>query len=141
MQLFKKISLSLLLSASVISSDFHGQVNGQVNATGIGYPETPAKTVCIKHPAANNPATFFSTGTVFSFEIYKAGDVEKIVNSIKSDADVASCSKGIVTGDYQQIALVLKTTKDKKWFADLFKKAGLNTIKINNNPIVEVDKM
>jgi hypothetical protein len=36
---------------------------------------------------------------------------------------------------------VLKLNKNKAWFIKSFKKAGLKTIKINNNPIIEIDKI
>ncbi|MEO6303237.1 MAG: hypothetical protein ABIP51_08690, partial [Bacteroidia bacterium] len=102
------------------------------------------KTVCIKNPAAADAGKFFSEVTVVSFEIYKAGsqdEVAKIAASLKKDAAVESVTEGKATGDYQSMTLVLKSAKNKAWFASEFKKAGLNTVRINNNPIVEVDKM
>ena len=141
MQILKTLSLTLLLASPALSIDATGQVNGKINAIAGDYKEMPIKTIVIKHPAANDPATFFSTNTLFSFEVYKPGDMSKIIAAIKQDPDVLECGKGNVTGDYHQVNLSLKTTKDKAWFAALFKKAGLASIKINNNPIVEVAKM
>jgi|GEM_PF-987221 len=141
MQFLKTLSLSLLLAVAVNRTPVFAQVNGQVNATAAKYSETPVKTVIVKNPMANDPATYFATGTVFSFEIFKPGDIAKITSAIKKQAGVESCTLGNVTGDYYQVNIVLKATKNKMWFSEVFKKAGLNTIKINNNPIVEVAKM
>lgn len=108
------------------------------------YSEIPAKTICIKHPDASNPDKYFSTSTNVMFEVYKAGskdEISKIIGILKSDSNVESATEGRLTGDYQAITISLKNTKDKAWFVALFKKAGLNTIRINNNPIVSVEKM
>lgn len=108
------------------------------------YSETPAKTIIIKHPDAADANVYFSKSTVVSFEVYKAGtkdEVAKMIKSLKSDANVQSVSEGSLTGDYQSITITLKAAKNKAWFASEFKKAGLNHIKINNNPVVEVEKM
>lgn len=108
------------------------------------YSEIPAKTICIKHPNASEPDKFFSTSTNLMFEVYKAGskeEIEKIIKMLKSDSNVQSASEGRLTGDYQAITISLKNPKDKAWFVALFKKAGLNTIRINNNPIVSIDKI
>jgi hypothetical protein len=106
--------------------------------------ETPVKTICIKNPNAGDVANFFASTKVLNFEIYKAGDkadLKKIITALKSDANVESVTEGVLTGDYQAITLVLKKEQKKEWFITTFKKAGLNTIKINNNPIVEEDKL
>lgn len=140
MKMLRTLPVSLLLAIALISIP----VYGKINTPAMHYAETPAKTIIIKHPAASNPATFFSSGTVYTFEVYKAGsadDIAMIVKALSKDANVESCTEGVLTGDYKGFMLTLKSAKDKAWFASLFKKAGLNTIKINNNPIVAVDKM
>ena len=135
MQILKAFSITALLALGVVNSELQAQANSSVQTA------TPPKTIVIKHPLAANPDNFFSTGTAFTFEIFKAGDVSIITELLKKDANVSQCTVGNVTGDYSQISIALKAQKDKKWFAALFKKAGLNTIKINNNTIVTVDKM
>jgi hypothetical protein len=140
MQTLKNLSLSLLLCTSVLGT----RVYAKSNSMSVNYTETPAKTIIIKHPMASNTTAFFSTNTVFMFEIFKPGskaDLTAIIKALSSDANVQACAEGPLTGDYQALTLTLKAAKDKAWFIALFKKAGLNTIKINNNPIVEVDKM
>ncbi|MCE3229141.1 MAG: hypothetical protein K0S32_3692 [Bacteroidetes bacterium] len=115
-----------------------------VAKTSIVYNETPAKTICIKNPAAADVNKFFSTSTVMFFEVYKPGSKEdfmKILKSFKDDKNVESVSEGNVAGDYHGMTIVLKSAKDKAWFINQFKKAGLGHIKINNNPIVEIEKM
>lgn len=141
MQLLKTISLSLILAATALCSDTYAQVNGQVNATAASFQETPANTIIIKSPAANDPATFFSTSTIYTIYIYKPGDLSKIVSSFSKNAAVESCTKVTANSDYHELSLTLKATKDKMWFISLFKAAGLNKIKINNNPITELEKM
>ena len=140
MKILKTLSVYFLLGAAMINST----ASASTINTVINLSEIPAKTVCIKNPSAADVNKFFSETTVLSFEVYKAGskeEITKIINFLKKDAAVESVSEGKLTGDYQSITLILKSAKNKAWFATEFKKAGLNTIRINNNPIVEVDKM
>lgn len=140
MQILKTLSLSLLLSTVFVS----GSLKSHVTPIVSNYSETPAKTICLKNPAAMNTTEFFSTTTVLMFEVYKAGsteDMAKIIAAFKKDSNVQDCVAGTVTGDYAAITLVLKAKKDKTWFSGLFKKAGLANIKINNGPVTAVDKM
>ena len=140
MQILKTLSISFLLSLAMISSP----VVGKNNTSSIILADIPVKTVCIKNPAAADANKFFSEVTVLSFEVYKAGskdEVAKIINVLKKDAAVESVTEGTLNGDYQSITITLKSAKNKTWFATQFKKAGLNTVRINNNPIIEVDKM
>ena len=140
MKILKALSISCLLGAAVINSTAVANNNSIVN----NFTEIPAKTVCIKNPNAADVNKFFSETTVLSFEVYKAGsadEIAKIVASLKNNKGVESITEGKLTGDYQSMTLTLKSAKNKAWFAAEFKKAGLNTIRINNNPIVEVEKM
>lgn len=133
MKFLKTLCLSLLLSLMGLNC-----AQAQTNSTPT---ETPAKTICIKHPMANDVDRFFSNNSAIMFEVYKPGDMVIIMELLKKDNNIKECQAGTVTGDYHQLTLVVKDQKDKAWYAALFKKAGLNTIKINNNPIVTVDKM
>jgi hypothetical protein len=140
MKILKALSISCLLGAAVINSTAVANNNSIVN----NFTEIPVKTVCIKNPNAADVNKFFSETTVLSFEVYKAGsadEIAKIVASLKNNKGVESITEGKLTGDYQSMTLTLKSAKNKAWFAAEFKKAGLNTIRINNNPIVEVEKM
>lgn len=116
-------------------------IYAQTNSTIQTQAETPANTIFIKHPAANDPAVFFATGTVFSFEIYKPSDIAKIIHTLQKYNGVENILSGKITGSYHQISLTLKSSKNKTWFSAFFRSAGLNTIKINNNPIVEVSTL
>ncbi|MDI9341431.1 MAG: hypothetical protein QM534_12750 [Sediminibacterium sp.] len=105
--------------------------------------ETPAKTICIKHPDANKPA-FFSTVTVLHFEVYKPdtkADIVNIVDKLSKDPHVQSCNVGKQTGDYYAIHLILTKPADKAWFVSTFKSLGLNTIKLNNAEVTDVEKL
>lgn len=140
MKILKTLSISFLLGAAMINSS----AVANTNIIASNYSEIPAKTVCIKNPAAVDVNKFFSEATVLSFEVYKAGSAEevtKMINMLKKSFAVESVIEGKLNGDYQSITLTLKSAKNKSWFATEFKKVGLNTIRINNNPIVEVDKM
>ena len=140
MKILKTLSVSFLLGVAMLNS----AAFGKNNTVSVRFSDIPVKTVCIKNPAAADANKFFSEATVLSFEVYKAGsadEVAKIVSSLKKDDAVESVTEGKSTGDYQQITITLKSAKNKAWFASEFKKAGLNTVRINNNPIVEVDKM
>jgi len=137
MKLIKTLSLAFLISAANLNANALN-LNKNLNI----YTEPPVKTICIKNSAAGDVNNFFSHLTVLNFEVYKPGtELAKIVKALKSNSDVESCIEGKATGDYQAITLTLKNQKDKAWFAAEFKKAGLGHIKINNNPIVEVEKM
>ena len=140
MKIIKTLTFTLLFAVAVVNSSIYGFNKSLV----LKIDDTPSKTICIKNPAASNTTDFFSNTIQFSFEIFKAGskdDVLKIINSFKNDAAVESCSEGVLTGDYLAISLTLKSNKNKAWFIKSFKKAGLKTIKINNNPIVEIEKI
>ena len=140
MKIIKTLSVSLLLAGAMISSTAAAKVNPVV----VNYAETPAKTVCIKHPAAADANAYFSSATLISFEVYKVGsaeDVAKVIKAFKNDSNVELAEMGKLTGDYQAFTISLKTAKNKSWFVNTLKKAGLNTIKINNNPIVAVEQL
>ena len=137
MQILKTLSLTVLLSLAAMPPGMYAQINSQTTK----FTETPARTIIIKHPAANDPATYFAMTTVFTFEVYKPGNIDKIVSQMSKDPGVEMCKVGGVNNEYYQINLVVKSAKDKMWFAALFKKAGLFTIKINNNSPVDIDKM
>ena len=140
MKIIKTLTFTLLFTGAVFNSSIYGNNKSLVSKID----DIPSKTICIKNPAASNTTDFFSNTIQFSFEIFKAGskdDVLKIINSFKNDPSVESCSEGVLTGDYLAISLTLKLNKNKAWFIKSFKKAGLKTIKINNNPIVEIEKI
>ena len=138
MKILKTLSVSFLLGATTVSS----AAIDKTNVITVNFSDIPAKTVCIKNPAAADVNKFFSEATTLTFEVYKAGskaEVEKIISSFKKDSNVESAVEGKSTGDFQAITITLKSAKDKAWFATEFKKAGLTTVRINNNPIVEVE--
>ena len=137
MKTLRTFSLALLF----LSTAFTNATNLQATLV---LEDIPAKTIVLKHPAAANIDSYFSGATLVSFEVYKSGskeDLAKIVNSLKTNKNIASCSEGAVNGDFQQITITLKSAQNKAWFVAMFKTAGLNTIRVNNNPIVEVDKL
>ena len=137
MKLIKTLSFSLLIACATLNA---ATTSHYKNFNVLS--ETPVKTICIKNPDAANLNNFFAGLTVLNFEVYKSGtELSQILKTLSSNPNVASCVEGKTTGDYQAIVLTLKNKKDKAWFTSEFKKAGLGHIKINNNPIVEVEKM
>lgn len=140
MKIIKLLSASLLLSVCTLQAT----AAKSLNKANYIFAETPAKTIVIKNPSAGDVNKFFASTTVLMFEVYKAGtaeDLAKIIKSLSSDTNVDRCDQGVLSGDYQAITLTLKSNKDKAYFIKLFKKAGLGTIKINNNAIVAVDQL
>jgi hypothetical protein len=138
MKILKIVSLSLLLASLSINSTVFASANG-LNKAAINYP---AKTAIIKNPLAEDAGKFFATSTTINFEVYKVGskdDIASLIASFTKNSDVESCNLGVTTGDFQAFTLVLKSTKDKQWFINAFKKAGLMTMKINNKPVVNTD--
>ncbi|PBQ33433.1 hypothetical protein CNR22_17155 [Sphingobacteriaceae bacterium] len=136
MQILKSLSLTIFLSTAVVNVS-----TAQSNPPQTAIAETQPKTVVIKHPAANDPATYFSMAPIFNFEIYKPGEIDKIVAEMAKDPDVMMARVGGNNGDYYMINLQLKSVKDKTWFAAFFKKVGIKMVKINNNPPVDVAKL
>jgi hypothetical protein len=137
MKIIKTLLISCMLTGAAVNA------NAIKPVTGI-YNQTPDKTICIKNPQAANADQFFSSATMLFFEVYKAGtsdEVAKLIKTLSADPNVDSVAEGVLVGDYQGITVVLKSQKNKAWFVSLFKKAGLNHIKINNNPVTEVDKI
>ena len=139
MKILKIVSFSVLLVGSVVSPTINA-----ANYSSVILADIPAKTVCIKHPEAADANKYFAAATVVNFEVYKAGstaEVDKIVKILSEDKNVESCTADKVTGDFSAITLSLKSAKNKAYFVNLFKKAGLTTIKLNNNAPVEADKL
>ena len=135
---------TLVLAASIVA--FAPQISALNGTTSFvkSFSETPEKTVIIKHPAASNLNTFFSTTTTLFFEVYKPAtkkDIAALIKTLSKNTYVKSCTEGLLTGDYQGFTLELKSPMDKIAFGKLLKSAGLNTIKINANPIVDVEKL
>lgn len=137
MKLLKTLSFSLLMLTALATQAIHPE-NKPQSLKFLNYPD---KTICIKHPAAENATNFFAGSMVYNFEIYKAGNLDNILQSMLQNKDVATCTAGKVTGDYSAVILTLKSVKDKAWFIALFKKAGLSSIKINNNEVMALDKL
>jgi hypothetical protein len=138
MKIFKIVSFSLLLASLSINSAVFASTNG-LDKTVINYP---AKTAIIKNPLAEDAGKFFATSTTINFEVYKVGskdDVTALIAAFTKNADVESCNLGVTTGDFQAFTLVLKSAKDKQWFINAFKKAGIMTMKINNKAVVNTD--
>lgn len=141
MTILKTLSLSLLLAGSLVSKATLSV--GPISELGVNI-DYPAKTIVIKNMAAEDINKYFSTGTIFNFEVYKVGtkaDIDALIALFQKDAAVESLNMGTTTADFQAFTLVLKTAKDKQWFINAFKKAGLNSIKVNRNPVVEVEKL
>ena len=140
MKILKIVSLSLILASVSFSSTVFASAN-EASKAAINYP---AKTVIIKNPLAEDAGKFFSTSTTVNFEVYRVGskdDVASLIAAFTKNADVESCNLGVTTGDFQAFTLVLKSAKDKQWFINAFKKAGLMTMKINNKPVVNTDNI
>jgi hypothetical protein len=140
MRILKIFSAALLISGATLPVLAHPGSNPICSI----YSETPAKTVIIKHPAAHNLNVYFSTTSTLFFEVYKPGskeDVAELIAVLSKDPRVESCNEGIRTGDYLAMSITLKAQADKEWFVKLCKKAGLNSIKINNDPIKDMDKL
>lgn len=138
----KKLSLYSLFIMMSLSAVTTASVNSNIEKVVL--KETPAKTICIKNAMASDANKFFSTTTSFYFEVYKPGskaELVAIIDKLKATDGVENCTPGNVTGDYYAITLTLKSAKDKAWFAKTVKAAGLGHIKINNNEVVEVEKM
>jgi hypothetical protein len=136
MKLAKTFALSLLMLGMGVA------VAAPVSSKAvIKFAETPVKTVVIKNPGAADANKYFSTVTTITFWVYKAGSTDEITQKLKKNSDVASCGAGKLAGDYQEMTVTLKTAKDKAFWASLFKSAGMGHIKINNNEVVEMEKM
>lgn len=139
MKLLKTLSFSLVLAVAAFQAPAV-----QAHVTPVIYNETPARTIVIKNPMAADINKFFSTGTIFNFEVYKAGsadEVLKMIGALRSDPAVETVSQGVLVGDYLSVTIVLKAAKNKEWFISEFRRAGLTTIRINANPVVAVEKI
>lgn len=136
MNAIKILSLSLLLTSATVKLN----ANEAKQLISV-FTEYPAKTVCIKHPAAENINAYFSEATMISFEIFKIGDKDAFIQSLKSNSDVESVDEGVLTGDFQMITITMRTAKNKAWFVALMKRAGAHDIKINNMPLKALDEL
>jgi len=134
----KTLKLSFTI-ASLLLSTFLFSHKNFTKAKLFG--ETPAKTIVIKNLGADDTNTFFSNSKIYSFEVYKIGDVKAVLELLKKDKNIETCSASNPIGDFTPIQLSLKNTKNKAWFINLFKAAGLNNIRINQKDVMPVDKM
>lgn len=139
----KSLVLCIAMFFSVqVTNAFNGNNKPEVNELFV--KEVPAKTVCIKHPMADDASAFFSTTLNLFFEVYQPGtkaDFTAIIDKLKGIEGVQNVTPGVINGDYYGINLTLKDVKDKAWFLEAFKKAGLSHIKINNKEAVPVEKL
>lgn len=104
----------------------------------------PPKTVVLKHPAAGQLNSFFAQTTVFTLYLYQYGtqqDLQALLLKLKKDKAVNSCVLGTLTGDYQALEVSLKQAQSKSWFVLWLKNAGLNSLKINNDPVKLLDQI
>jgi allophanate hydrolase subunit 1 len=94
------------------------------------------KTVCIKHPDAENLENFLKSNTTIFFE-FKGDKLqsEKFIENLKRSNQIKSCNKGKVTGDFHGIQIIFKNTLTKPEFFELIKNAGATYIKINNSEL------
>ena len=129
----------IFTAIAIIFSYLFISANNQAESHMFG--ETPAKTIVIKNPAADDVNTFFSGSQTYFFEVYKIGEAKVVIDLIKKNKDVETCVANNVIGDYTPITVSLKSTKNKAFFITLFKSAGLNTIRINHKEICIVEKM
>jgi hypothetical protein len=140
MKKMKAFALMLLLAAGT-TQPYASEAQSPASPV---FNEFPARTIFIKSPMAADPTAFFAASKALMFEVYKVGsgsDLEKIIKTFRADPAVESFNSGVLTGDYQAFVLILKTNKDKAWFSAMFKKAGLNTIKLVHNDVIPVEKM
>ena len=139
MKFIKALSFSLLMLSGSVTL-----LGSNIVRSVVSISETPAKTVIIKAGGAANANTFFSTTKAVSFEVYKAGSADELaamISKIKAHEGVEIVITGKTTGDYTNVNVSLKEVKDKAYWIGLFKAAGLGHVKINNNPVTDVEKM
>jgi exopolysaccharide biosynthesis protein len=106
--------------------------------------EIPVKTAVIKAAGAENADLFFSTTKVVAIHVFKAGtteDLNTLVTKLKENSSVEQVILGKTTGDYTNINITLKEVKNKSFWMELFKSAGMDHVKINNKEAVETGKL
>lgn len=92
------------------------------------------KTLCIKHPDAEDFEKFLKNNATLFFE-FKGDKLqsEKFIENLKKSNLIKSCNKGKVTGEFHGIQIVFNNTLTKTEFFELIKKARAAYIKINNS--------
>lgn len=106
--------------------------------------EIPVKTAVIKAAGAENTDLFFSTTKVVAIHVFKAGtteDLNALVAKLKESGSVEQVILGKTTGDYTNINITLKEIKNKSFWIELFKSAGMDHVKINNKEAIETGKL
>lgn len=98
------------------------------------YSQIENKTVCIKHPSADNLENFLKNNSSVFFE-FKADKLqaENFIENIKKSPSVKSCNKGKITGDFHGIQVIFNNPPSEPDFLGILKKAGAEYIKINNS--------
>lgn len=139
MKVFKTLALACLLAGAATN----GSASNLIPPVKL-QESTPARTIVIKNMEAEDLDKFFSNVTMLNFEVYKVGskaDIANLIAEVQKQAGVESLNLGVTTGDYQAFTLVLKKAQTKQWFVALFKQAGLDHIKVNRRPVVQVEKL
>ncbi len=106
--------------------------------------EIPAKTAVIKAVGAENTDAFFSTTKAVAIHLFKAGTTEDLnatIAKLKENKSVEQVILGKTTGDYTNINITLKEVKNKAFWIELFKSAGMDHVKINNKEAVETGNL
>lgn len=98
----------------------------------------------IKAAGAENADLFFLMTKVVAIHVLKAGtteDLNTLVMKLKENSSVEQVILGKTTGDYTNINITLKEIKNKSFWMELFKSAGVDHVKINNKEAVETGKL
>ncbi|MCU0360387.1 MAG: hypothetical protein MUF75_06650 [Bacteroidia bacterium] len=134
----KKIFLLILLVLVSVGFYNFSKAPGKFHQTSA----IPPKTVYLKHPLAANLDVFFAQTTVFTLYIFQSGstqDLKLLIKKLSQDKALNSCVTGSVNGDFQAVEVSLKQIQNKAWFVKWLKNAGLQTIKINSDPVKSID--
>lgn len=136
MKTIKPFCFFILLSANI--SNIGAKTN---SPSAFIFSQYPNKTVVIKDHTFTNANAYFSASTTYFFEIYKGGNANALITAFQKNNAVQSLVAGKITGDFQAFTLTLKSAQNKVWFKQLFATAGLNSIVINQNSIMDVSTL
>lgn len=98
------------------------------------HSQVPNKTVCIKHPDAEQFQEFLKKQSVLFFEIKgDKAEVEKIIQQLRKHPEIQSCTPGKTTADFYAFQITFKKNPSAEEFKKMLKDCGVIALKINNH--------
>jgi len=99
------------------------------------FSHVPDKTLCIKHPDAEQLDNFLKKNQSIFVEVKGSSEFAETFQQLlsKEKNSIESVNRGKVTGDFYGFQITFKKNISREEFMKVLKKAGITHLKINNS--------